>query len=309
MPYLPNAQGLEREARAIVESLQGTWRQDKGMCCCPAHDDRTPSLSVTLGRKAILFHCFAGCSNGDVMAALQRRGVRSRNLFDGSGSVEFQPKKILPFSPNARRLWQSATAITGSPAERYLTERGVMSASNQLRYLDRTPLGPRSAVQFLPAMLAAVTTDSGIIAIHRTFLESVPARLARFDRPKRALGSLGCGAVRLAPPVQGCLGLAEGIESALSATQLFGIPCWATLGNERFGLVAIPESVRELYLFIDNDAGGTLAEERARKAHAAPDRVIHSRAPASLGLDWNDELTSQLSRKPDPLCRGEGAFG
>lgn len=309
MPHLPNAHRLERQARAIVESLDGTWRRDKGMCCCPAHDDRTPSLSVTLGRKAILFHCFAGCSNEDVIAALDRHGVRSRNLFDGSGSVEFQPKKNLPFSPNARRLWQSATPITDSPAARYLAERGLMSTSDQLRYLGRTPLGPRGAVQFLPAMLGAVTTDSGIIAIHRTFLESARARLADFERPKRALGSLGCGAVRLALPVQGRLGLAEGIESALSAMQLFGIPCWATLGNERFGLVSIPESVRELFLFIDNDAGGAHAEERALKAYAAPDRVIHSRAPVSPGFDWNDELKSRLARRPDPSNRGEGAFG
>ena len=309
MPHLPNAQKLERQARAIVESLDGTWRRDKGMCCCPAHDDRTPSLSVTLGRKAILFHCFAGCSNEDVIAALDRCGVRSRDLFDGSDSVKAQPKKNLPFSPNARRLWLSAATITGSPAELYLADRGLMSASDQLRYLGRTPLGPRGAVQFLPAMLAAVTTDSGIIAIHRTFLESGRARLAGFERPKRALGSLGCGAVRLAPPVQGRLGLAEGIESALSAMQLFGIPCWATLGNERFGLVAIPESVRELFLFIDNDAGGALAEERALKAYASPDRVIHSRAPAPPGFDWNDELKSRLARKPDPSGRGDGAFG
>ena len=91
--------------------------------------------------------------------------------------------------------------------------------------------------------------------------------------------------------------------------QLFGVPCWATLGNERFGLVAIPESVRELYLFIDNDAGGALAEERAMRAYAAPNRVIHSRAPASPGFDWNDELKSRLARKSDPLGRGEGAFG
>jgi hypothetical protein len=309
MPHLPNAHKLERQARAIVESLAGTWRRDKGMCCCPAHDDRTPSLSVTLGRKAILFHCFAGCSNEAVIAALERCGVRGRDLFDGSGSVEFQPRKNLPFSPNARRLWQSAMAITGSPAERYLAQRGLMSTSDQLRYLGRTPLGPRGAVEFLPAMLAAVTTDMGVVALHRTFVDAVGGKLAGFERPKRALGSFGCGAVRLALPVQGRLGLAEGIESALSATQLFNIPCWATLGNERFGLVSIPESVRELYLFIDNDAGGTLAEERALKAYAAPNRVIHSRAPAPPGFDWNDELKSRLSRKPDPSGRGEGAFG
>ncbi|BBD96604.1 virulence protein [Sphingobium amiense] len=297
MPPLDKVHQLERRARTIVESLQGTWGRGKGMCCCPAHDDRTPSLSVTLGRKAILFHCFAGCSNEEVIAALDRQGIRSRDLFDGSGAVAADRPEKSAFNSNARRLWHSATAISGSSAEGYLAQRGILRASDQLRYLERTPLGPRGAVQYLPAMLAAVTTDIGIIAIHRTFLDAPSARLAAFDRPKRALGSLGCGAVRLAPPAAGRLGLAEGIESALSATQMFGVPCWATLGNERFGLVAIPESVRELHLFIDNDPGGELADQRARQAYSASGRVIRSREPASIGFDWNDELKARLARQ------------
>lgn len=250
MPQLKNSHQLERRARTIVERLNGTWRQGKGMCCCPAHDDRTPSLSVTLGRKAILFHCFAGCSNENVIAALDRQGVRSRELFDGSGPGKADRQNQSDFSPNARRLWQSASAISDSPVERYLAQRGLQRASDQFRYLERTPLGPRGAVEFLPAMLAAVTTDIGVIAVHRTFLDVASGKLAGFERPKRALGSLGFGAVRVAPPVQGRLGLAEGIESALAAMQLFGIPCWATLGNERFGLVSIPESVRGLSVIL-----------------------------------------------------------
>ena len=79
MSQLEKSQQLERRARTIVERLNGTWRQGKGMCCCPAHDDRTPSLSVTLGRKAILFHCFAGCSNENVIAALDRQGVAAES--------------------------------------------------------------------------------------------------------------------------------------------------------------------------------------------------------------------------------------
>src|SRR3546814_17120318 len=94
------------------------------------------------------------------------------------------------------------------------------------------------------------------------------------DLPKRALGSLASGAVRLFDPVEGRLGLAEGIESALAAKALTQIPCWASLGNERFGLVSIPESVRELHLFVDHDAGGELAEERARSAYACESRTI-----------------------------------
>jgi DNA primase len=44
----------------------------KWMACCPAHDDRNPSLSVSEGRDGrVLVHCFAGCSVDEVLRALQ----------------------------------------------------------------------------------------------------------------------------------------------------------------------------------------------------------------------------------------------
>ena len=284
---------LEYRARQIVERHSGTWRRGKGMCCCPAHDDRTPSLSVTLGNTAILFHCFAGCTNADVLAALDRAGTRTRDLFDPAriGVVERHAQDRA--TDNARRLWQEARALANSPAAAYLKSRGLAQLTSAIRYLERTPLGPKGSVKFLPAMLAAVATDTGLVAVHRTFLDPARPALAQFERPRRALGSLGIGAVRLALPSDGRLGLAEGIETALSASVLFGIPCWATLGNERFGLVAIPESVCELHLFVDHDAGGRVAAERALKAHAQPDRRILTRLPETPGSDWNDVLQAR----------------
>jgi putative DNA primase/helicase len=302
MPRSHHSERLESRAREIVGSLGGTWRRNRGMCRCPAHDDRTPSLSVSLGRRAILLHCFAGCSNGEVIAALGRRGVRARDLFGGSG----EPFPVMPrkaaVDRSAIRLWRGAAALTGSPAETYLLKRGLTQFSSDLRFHPRTPLGPRGAAKFLPAMLAAVRTDLGVIAVHRTFLDAQAGGLAAFERPKRALGSLQQGAVRLARPRGGRLGLAEGIETALSAMQLFGVPCWATLGSERFGRVTIPESVRELHLFLDNDPGGDLAEERARNAYSCDGRDIVATRPTNPDDDWNDVLTDE------PLvagCRGE----
>lgn len=290
MPRTSHSARLDRRAREIVDSLGGTWRRSKGMCRCPAHDDRTPSLAVSLGRHAILFHCFAGCSNEEVIAALARHGIRPRELFDGSGESLTDIPREEGADRNACRLWRCAGALSGSLAEAYLSKRGLKQFSSDLRFHPETPLGPRDSVRFLPAMLAAVRTDLGIIAVHRTFLDPSLAGIARFDRPKRALGSLQHGAVRLAMPRGGRLGLAEGIETSLSAIQLFGVPAWATLGNERFGLVTIPESVRELYLFLDNDAGGDLAEERAREAYACDGRRIVTMRPSGADEDWNDVL-------------------
>ena len=48
--------------------------------------------------------------------------------------------------------------------------------------------------------------------------------------------------------------------------------------------------MRQLYLFVDNDAGGHLAEERAREAYACEGRLIVTRRPELTGDDWNDVL-------------------
>src|SRR3546814_5769905 len=72
---------LEYTARRICESRGGKWTGPKGMACCPAHKDRIPSLGVTLGRKAILFHCFAGCDQQSVLSALAREGFDAAMLF------------------------------------------------------------------------------------------------------------------------------------------------------------------------------------------------------------------------------------
>lgn len=52
---------------------------DKWVARCPAHEDRSPSLSIARGGDRWLVHCFAGCYPIDVMAAL---GLELADLFD-----------------------------------------------------------------------------------------------------------------------------------------------------------------------------------------------------------------------------------
>jgi hypothetical protein len=141
-------------------------------------------------------------------------------------------------------------------------------------------------------MIAAVRDDSGLVAIHRTFIDARGGSLAPLPDPRCGLGRFGRGAVRLGGSAPR-LGLAEGIETALSATALFGVPCWAMLGTERFRLAALPAEVRELLLFLDHDSGGRRAERLAREAFA---HIPHIEAhyPGRPGDDWNDVLRAPL---------------
>ncbi len=40
------------------------------MACCPAHDDKSPSLGINLGSEKITMNCLAGCDFPDVLAAI-----------------------------------------------------------------------------------------------------------------------------------------------------------------------------------------------------------------------------------------------
>jgi putative DNA primase/helicase len=282
---------LEAEGRSIVERLGGEWQRNGGMCRCPAHDDRTPSLSVRPGARRLLFHCFAGCETGRVIRALNAlRLLGPERGTDGGEAGRASADIDRRNGCAAARLWAAARPIERSPAEAYLRSRGLALAASDLHYHPRIPYGRGALAIFRPAMLAAVRDGAGLAGVHRTFLDPRTATLADLPLPKRALGRLGQGAVRLRPPQHGLLGWAEGIENAMAATLLTGIGCWATLGTERFARVALPAGVSRLILFLDNDPGGRRAEKLAREAHQGSGVEIEARYPRHAGADWNDVL-------------------
>jgi hypothetical protein len=57
---------------AILDRLQSVRRNGVGwMARCPAHADKSPSLSVRDENERVLLHCFAGCTVEDICAALE----------------------------------------------------------------------------------------------------------------------------------------------------------------------------------------------------------------------------------------------
>ena len=60
---------------------------------CPAHNDRTPSLSISDGEdNVVLWHCHAGCSQDAVYEAMLRVGaVKQHKVSEYSGDIAFRP--------------------------------------------------------------------------------------------------------------------------------------------------------------------------------------------------------------------------
>ena len=50
----------------VKQTNHSTW-----IACCPAHDDRNPSLAIReIDNGRVLIHCFAGCSAIEVLTAV-----------------------------------------------------------------------------------------------------------------------------------------------------------------------------------------------------------------------------------------------
>src|SRR5262249_39396683 len=142
-------------------------------------------------------------------------------------------------------------------------------------------------------MVAGVThwPSREVCAVHRTYLTLDGRTKAPVSNPKMTLGPIGGGAVRLAPagPV---LGVAEGIETALSAMEATGIPVWAALsaaGIEALGLPD-PPLAAEMVIFADHDPRGRRAAETAAARWHAQGRKVRICLPPEPGSDFNDLL-------------------
>lgn len=278
----------------LVHNLGGVWRDGGAMCRCPAHSDSNPSLSVRIGERSLLFKCFAGCSATEILRAIRRLHLdvpsitpaQSMSLAGATSSM----------SARARQIWEDAYALPGTPGDLYLRSRAVAIQTPALRYNPRTPLGRGKSVRFRGAIIAPVVEGPRLVAIQRIFLAPTTATLAAdLEKPKLTLGRPMAGAVRLAP-ARRILGLAEGVETALSAMILLGIPVWATLGNERLPRIRVPDPIDHLVLLPDADRAGRIGARLAEQAYARPGRFIETRWPWFGLNDWNNVLRRLVAR-------------
>jgi hypothetical protein len=265
----------------LVGTLGGTWHGRTAMCCCPAHADRKPSLSIRQGNAGILVTCFAGCDRADVLRELAR--VQIRGHFAKPASRSGGPG-------NARRLWDEAGPIDRTLAQRYLAARHLAAASD-LRFHPRAPLRPRPWTTFQPALLVPVRENRDVVAVQRIFLDPVSASY----RMKLMLGRPGQGAWEGEGVWTDTLALAEGFETARAFSQLHRIACWASMGARRYAQVRLPNAITRLILAGDNDAEGRRAVELAETVYGRPGLVIERCLPETHN-DWADVLQSLQRR-------------
>jgi putative DNA primase/helicase len=276
---------------------------------CPAHEDKSPSLSLSDVDGLVLWHCHAGCTQRDVRDALAGRGLWPRPGDAGEPTPRAKPRQAKPRNNEhwdfAGKIWCESVDPRGTLAEQYLRGRGLELdddlCGRVLRFHGRCPFGKdeKDKRVFVPALVVAfrpIRNDDETrppVAIHRIGLKPDGSKI-----DKMMLGPVGGAAVKLDADdaVEEGLGICEGIETGLAIRAAGWRPIWA-LGSagaiEKFAPVP---GIEHLTIFADHDKidpktgrppGPAAARECAHVWQAAGCEVV-IRTPRSTGADWLD---------------------
>lgn len=157
---------------------------------------------------------------------------------------------------SAQAIWNASKPLKGTPAERYLNNRGFKEPEGGWPMVFRFhPSLPHKEGGRHPALVCLVDDVSGVLtAIWRIYLTQDGFKADVHD-VKLGLGPASGGAVRIGGIGPG-IGIAEGIESALGAWFMIGqaYPVWASLSTS--GMVGFepPIIVERVTIFPDGDA-------------------------------------------------------
>jgi putative DNA primase/helicase len=185
--------------------------------------------------------------------------------------------------------------IVFTNVERYLNGRGISHIPE--RGVKRTISKHYESGLELETMYAlAVDNNDKPIYEHYTFLDG--NKKANVD-PVRKLKTIsnytGSCAVRLYSH-KGTLGIAEGVETACSASQIFNTPTWATLNTSIMKKFRAPKGVYNLIIYADNDshgAGLSVAFECGHRNILSNNDVNDVEIKWTSAGDWNDYLFRQ----------------
>jgi putative DNA primase/helicase len=290
---------IDFAALGIVVNSRGPAEQ---RVPCPAcqRSKRDDALGVNVQTGA--FHCFRCAWKGNACGPRQAVGPRAVMRINDPAIAERKRERL-------RQVWRETVSLTHPNARavrRYLDARAlgevlreapaVLRAHPGIAYWDGT-----SQLGTFPAMVALFHGVTGQpVTLHVTYLRADGCAKAPVPSPKKILGvpvrgATKGGAIHLHEPRGGALGIAEGIESALSLHLLKSVPVWASFCADNLERARLPQRLRTLHIAVDLDSSGK--GEQVSRALAArvkrwsPNTQITLWRPEIDGPgDLNDEL-------------------
>lgn len=198
-----------------------------------------------------------------------------------------------------RLLSASGRVVPGTAAFRYLETRCGAPGAFHGDLWAHPGLRHKESGGIHPLLLGVMKYANGCGAsVHRTYL-TPDGRKAMVDPVRKMMPGLPLNgsSVHLGP-VMPRMGIAEGIETALCAGNLFGLPVWAATCAGLLKTWEPPEGCREVVIFADNDesfTGQDAAFELAKRlCHLGIGWEI--KIPPMVDTDWADVYMQEQQR-------------
>jgi len=211
-----------------------------------------------------------------------------------------QPERRVPKpDPNAlANLYRGSKEVGDDAVSRYFISRCISGPyPKALRYVP-VMWHYRTSTQH-PGLIAVFFDVGGsMTSVQRLYLTEdgrkamgKESRMNMHDHPMPAGGAVRLGAIAET------MGIAEGVETALSARELFGMTVWAATSDRLLAAWEPPPEAKRITIFGDNDenhagqmAAHTLANRLILEARRTKiERVVTVEIPHGV-KDWNDVL-------------------
>lgn len=223
------------------------------------------------------------------------------------GNVEIQAVKQKPKQDplvRLKRIARGAKPVDGiNPVRLYLRSRGLRP-TRKIKYRPAMAYYEKGyPTRYFPAMICLFQSPEGKpITYHATYLtekgEKAPVSAVKKIMPPN--GEMAGGAIRLTD-IYEHIGLAEGVETALAVTEMYGLPCWATATAAMLESFEPPEGVSRVTVFGDNDenfAGQKSAYVAANKL-ALRGVAVDVCIPHQRGSDFADSWLASFKKGAD----------
>lgn len=251
----------------------------------------------------ICTHCGAGNGIDLVMQFKQVDFREAAKLVDqivGNAPERKAETKRKDPRPLLKRIHERLIRPTSDdPVGRYLAKRGLIIPELGVKYHPEMPyFDGEKYVSSHPAMVCEYRNQIGkTITYHVTYLTADGSKAAVADVKKTMPPTepMAGGAIVTAKP-EWATGVAEGLETALSAALLHDMPVWSCANAGMLEKWEPPAIVRDVCIFGDNDKNFAGHAAAYRLAHRLAVKGLHVTVaiPPHYG-DWNDLLGSKAA--------------
>jgi putative DNA primase/helicase len=289
----PDSDGFEGDLETIAKLLGGEVNGDSIVCPSPGHpaDDRSCFVTINKNGHPYIYDCEGP---RDAAYAFVRERLKLAPPRMGKDTSAF-----------ARDVLSETSPAAGTLVEKYLRARSIALPIPSCLHFHPSLWHNYAKSNWLGMVAERSNVEGYVFAIHRTYLTDAARRYGKapVDPERMDLGPAKGTAIRLSDVAEELM-IGEGIETTLSAMQMYGLPGWSAGSAIMIRELILPPAVKSVIILVDNDAPGENAAREASWRWLSEGRRVRT-ARSKVGKDFNDWLKAKTAA----LARAEARHG